>query len=326
MLSLLSFLVSLPIIFIILKQIISSPSSKRQQLPLPPGPKPWPIIGNIHQIDKKLHICMANFAKVYGPLISLRLGNKVLVVGSTPAAAAEILKNHDRLLSSRFLLEAIPWERHTLERVSIVWNPYCSDQWRSFRALCRNQLFSAEAIEAQAIMRKKKMAETLEFLKSKQGKVVNVAEVVFGTIFNTISNLLFSRDLIGLEHQTGGVKSLLWSMMEMGVTPNIAEFYPILAPFDPQGLKRKASKCIEEMFSVWKIYIKERREIHVYDHAPKTDFLDLFLSNGFDDDQINWLVMVCLLYLYLYDFSFISIFIFWLLIFVAGHAECRHRG
>ncbi|EEF51432.1 (S)-N-methylcoclaurine 3'-hydroxylase isozyme 1 [Ricinus communis] len=288
----LTYLLPLPILVVILTQIISFISSRRQHLPLPPGPKPWPILGNILQVDKKLHICIANFAKVYGPLISLRLGNQVLVVASTPSSAAEVLKNHDRLLSARFILKAIPSESHILERVAIVWNPACNDHWKSLRALCRTELFSPKAIESQAILREKKLAEMLEFLITKQGQAVNVAEVVFGTIFNTISHLLFSTDLIGFENQIGGVKSLLWSMMEMATSPNIAEFYPILAPLDPQGLKRKMTKCLKEMFGVWEIYIKERRRTHDHDHAaPKTDFLDIFLSNGFDDDQINWLVM-----------------------------------
>ncbi|XP_050221350.1 (S)-N-methylcoclaurine 3'-hydroxylase isozyme 1-like [Mercurialis annua] len=288
----LPFLLFLPVIvFIVLNKLLSSLSSKhRLNLPLPPGPKPWPILGNIPQIERNLHICMANFAKAHGPLILLRLGKQVVVVGSTPEAATEILKNHDRLLSSRFVVKAIPWEPRVLERVAIVWNPHCNDQWKMFRALCRTELFSAKAIESQAVLREKKLAEMVEFLAMKQGQAVDVAEVVFGTIFNTISNLIFSRDLLDLEHQGGGVKSLLWSMMELATSPNIAEFYPILAPLDPQGLKRKMSKCLEEMFGVWEIYIKQRRQTYEKD-APKTDFLDVFLSNGFDDHQINWLVV-----------------------------------
>ncbi|KDP34507.1 hypothetical protein JCGZ_11057 [Jatropha curcas] len=46
------------------------------------------------------------------------------------------------------------------------------------------------------------------------------------------------------------------------------------------------------MFGIWEIYIKERRERNENAHnASNTDFLDVFLSNGLDDDQINWLFM-----------------------------------
>ncbi|KAF2315674.1 hypothetical protein GH714_040200 [Hevea brasiliensis] len=197
----------LPVIFIIIKHI-SSLSSKRR--PLPPGPRPWPIVGNIFHLEKKLHISMTRLAKVHGPLISLRLGTQLVVVGSSPAAATEILKNHDRLLSARWQIKVLPHKSHVLERISVIWNPTCNDQWRSLRALFRTELFSAKAIESQATLREKKSSEMVKFLTTQQGKVINIGEVVFATIFNTISNLLFSKDMIGLEDQglAGGLKSL----------------------------------------------------------------------------------------------------------------------
>ncbi|EEF48750.1 probable (S)-N-methylcoclaurine 3'-hydroxylase isozyme 2 [Ricinus communis] len=280
----------LPLILIIVMQILSSISSKRR--PLPPGPRQWPILGNILQVGKNPHISMANYAKVHGPLISLRLGTRVVVVASSPTAAAEILKTHDRLLSGRYIPATTPYEDNVLDRIALVWNPSCSDQWKFLRAMCRSELFSAKAIESQATLREKKLTEMLDFLTSKQGQIVNIGEVVFTTAFNTISNLLFSKDLLSFEDQgnAGELKTLISTLMELATCPNIADFYPVLTKLDPQGIKRKMKNCLERMFGVWDIYIKERRERHVKD-ARKTDFLDVFLSNGFDDHQINWLLL-----------------------------------
>ncbi|KAL9338452.1 hypothetical protein Peur_070221 [Populus x canadensis] len=283
------FLLLLPLLFFILK-CISSPSSKNQSLP--PGPKPWPIIGNILHFGKKPHISTANFAKTHGPLISLKLGKQLLIVGSSKRAATEILKSHDRLLSARYVFKAALFEKHVLDRISIVWATQCSDGWKSLRALCRNELFSAKAIESQAVLREKKMGEMVEFIGRREGEVVGIGEVVLAIVFNTIANLLFSVDLIGLEDDgaTTGLKSLMWRMMKLGATPNIADFYPILGGLDPQGLKRKMAVCVNQMFDIWGKYIKERREKHVHD-GPRSDFLDVFLANGFEDLQINWLAL-----------------------------------
>eukprot|EP00257_Ricinus_communis_P013638 XP_015571124.1 probable (S)-N-methylcoclaurine 3'-hydroxylase isozyme 2 [Ricinus communis] len=233
----LSFLLLLPLIFIILNHI-SSPSSERR--PLPPGPRQWPIVGNILQVGKKPHVSLAYFAKLHGPLISLRLGAQIVVVASSPIAAAEILKTHDRLLSARFISAANPYGDHVLDRVALVWNPSC----------------------------------------------------VFTTVFNTISNLIFSKDMLSFGDQgnAGGLKTLITKLMQLATAPNIADFYPVLARLDPQNMRRKMKIGFEKVLNAWQIYIKERRENHVND-APETDFLDVFLSTGFDDDQINWLVL-----------------------------------
>ncbi|XP_048325463.2 (S)-N-methylcoclaurine 3'-hydroxylase isozyme 1-like isoform X2 [Ziziphus jujuba] len=249
-------LLFLLIIFVFLKYAGSLFSDR--ELPLPPGPKPWPIVGNFFLMGKKPHISITQLAKHYGPLISLRLGTQLLVVGSSPVAATEILKTNGRLLSAR------------------------------------NQLFSAKAIELQAILREKKVNEMVEFLRTEEGKVVDIGEVVFTTVFDTLANLFFSRDFIGFRNQgiASELKELIWRMMELGTTPNIADFYPLFSRLDVQGRRKKALGCLNEMFGVWEFLIKERREgSHGHSNIKHGDFLDVFLANGFTDEQINVLFL-----------------------------------
>ncbi|KAH9312631.1 hypothetical protein KI387_027666, partial [Taxus chinensis] len=40
-----------------------------------PGPTPFPIIGNLHQMGKLPQRGLQQFAKKYGPIMSLRLGS-----------------------------------------------------------------------------------------------------------------------------------------------------------------------------------------------------------------------------------------------------------
>ncbi|KAJ8771526.1 hypothetical protein K2173_026703 [Erythroxylum novogranatense] len=266
--------------------ILLSPSRSHN---LPPGPKPWPIIGNILQLRKNPHVSLANLAKVHGPLVSLRLGTQLLVVGSSPLAASEILKTQDRLLSGRKLSKASPYETDVLDRIAILSTSTCTDQWKYLRALCRTELFSAKAIESQAILREKKVAEMVEFLEVREGKVVNIGEAVFATVFNILGNLFFSRDVTRIEDEGlgHGLKCLVWKMMEIAATPYLPDYFPI---WDLQGLKRKALHCFKEISATWGPHIKERREIQVQD-SLKADFLDVFIANGFDDQKINWLFL-----------------------------------
>ncbi|KAA0055170.1 putative (S)-N-methylcoclaurine 3'-hydroxylase isozyme 2 [Cucumis melo var. makuwa] len=281
-----SLLLLLPI-FIILKHI-KSPSSK---LPLPPGPNPWPILGNLLQIGQNAHISITQFANIYGPLISLKLGAQRLIVASSPAAATAVLKTQDRLLSARYIFQMTP-DRALHDQHSLVFSPECGDQWKNLRSLCKVNLFTAKAIESQAILREKKMKELVKFLESKQGSVVEVKDFVFTSVFNTLSNLIFSMDLIDFVGDGfKGIKGPFKKMMDLGLTPNLADFYPLLRRFDLQGLKNKADIYKNEVDSLWGILIKERREIHCQQGSASNDFLDVLIQSGFDDQQINALII-----------------------------------
>ncbi|KAJ4835331.1 hypothetical protein Tsubulata_010003 [Turnera subulata] len=282
----------------IIFQYFRSPLPKSRK-PLPPGPKPWPIVGNILHIGKLPHISMAGFSKVHGPLISLKLGTRTVVVASSPAAATEILRTQDRSLSGRIVAQASRIDNLDFDRMSIIFAPTCTDAWKSFRAMCRTELFSPKAIETQSISRERKVKEMVEYLRSRDGKVVRVGEVVFATVINMLGNVIFSKDLMDWEDKEGprGLKSLISTMVESAATPNIADFYPILAWLDPQGLRKNVAVSYKQACVLWKNIIKERRE-SLASGAPATDhrdFLDVFLSNGLDDQTISWLTMELLI-------------------------------
>ena len=50
---------------------------------LPPGPYPWPIIGNLHQMRVPMHHVLKDLADNYGPIMFLRLGSVPTVVVSS---------------------------------------------------------------------------------------------------------------------------------------------------------------------------------------------------------------------------------------------------
>ncbi|XP_059643413.1 probable (S)-N-methylcoclaurine 3'-hydroxylase isozyme 2 [Cornus florida] len=275
----------LAIIFLILKHFKSYFLSKSSP-PLPPGPTPWPIVGNILQMgEKQPHITLANFAQSYGPLMSLRLGTQIMIIGSSPAAAVEILKTHDRILSARYVPHTVPVKSSEL---SMGWALECNNGWKNLRTICRTELFSGKAIESQACLREKKVRDMVSFLRVKEGKAVKVGEVVFATVFNMLSNVVMSKDFISLEEENvdGSMKGLVRELTKVGSTPNISDFYPILGALDLQGLNKKAKELFRKICAVWEPTIEERR----CDASSQNDFLDTLIDTAFTDDQINHLL------------------------------------
>ncbi|VVB06450.1 unnamed protein product [Arabis nemorensis] len=108
--------------------LLAAVSSRRRSTVLPPGPPGWPIIGNLLQIGKSPHRSFADFSGIYGPVMSLRLGNLTTVVCSSPEAAREVLKTHDQVFSGRTIADPIRAIDH--HDVSMAWQPSTSSRWR----------------------------------------------------------------------------------------------------------------------------------------------------------------------------------------------------
>ncbi|KAF2644245.1 cytochrome P450 [Massarina eburnea CBS 473.64] len=68
----------------------------------PPGPPTLPLIGNLHQMPKSLgHLQFEKWAREYGPIFSLILGTKVVVVLSSDFAVKDLLDKRSAIYSSR---------------------------------------------------------------------------------------------------------------------------------------------------------------------------------------------------------------------------------
>ena len=247
-------------------------------------------------MGRELHSILANLARAHGPLMSLRLGTQTIIVASSPAAAREILKIHDKTLSGRPLSHATPVINPTLNNFSIGFANECNDHWRCLRAICKAELFSAKALKSKKMSREKKVMELVGFLSSKEGEVVNLGEVVYITVTNILSNALFSVDFLDFEGQGVGkeLRKLLTEDAELGITVNLSDLYPILSGLDFQGIRKKSKEILGKLVTIWEDIIKERRKQESV-ISDQSDFLDALIKDSYTNDQINQLIVVSLL-------------------------------
>ncbi|KAI3803982.1 hypothetical protein L1987_32148 [Smallanthus sonchifolius] len=281
------------LLLLIFKQakLVSSKNIKN----LPPGPPKLPIIGNLHQVGDRPHVSFAKLAQKFGPLISLRFGKQHVVVASSPEAAMAILKTQDRLLSSRIVPTA--FQQASLIPHSLIWSE-CNQTWKSLRTLCRAELFSAKALEAHSRIRQEKLGNLLDFLRRKQGQVTDVEDVVFTTLFNTLSSIIFGKDLLDFEDEHGTqdeLKESLRTIIEYGGrVKDVGSFYLMLERFDLHGIRKGTLKEFHKAFAYWEDLIEERRvqvNSSTWSSEQAQSFLDRMLENGFSNNQINQMVM-----------------------------------
>ena len=74
----------------------------RRPADYPPGPPTLPLIGNLHLMPKeKVHLQFQKWAEEYGPVYSLILGTKVMIVLSSDQAIKDLLDKRSGIYSSR---------------------------------------------------------------------------------------------------------------------------------------------------------------------------------------------------------------------------------
>ncbi|CAO2195936.1 unnamed protein product [Urochloa humidicola] len=114
-------------------------------LNLPPGPRPLPVIGNMHCLLGSLpHHAMRRLAQRHGPVMRLRLGHVRAVVLSSPEAAREVLKTQDAIFANRPLY--VTMDIFTYGGQDMSFAPYASRLWKELRRLCATELLGPKPV------------------------------------------------------------------------------------------------------------------------------------------------------------------------------------
>nr|XP_051203480.1 geraniol 8-hydroxylase-like isoform X3 [Lolium perenne] len=246
---------------------------------LPPGPIPLPLIGSLHLMGDQPHRSLARLARIHGPLMSIRLGAVTTVVASSPDAAREILQKHDAVLAGRFVNDAVG--DHA--RDSVAWLPH-GPRWRSLRKTMATELFAPHRLDALQGLRSNKMRELVAHIArlARDGVEVDVGRVAFTTSLNLLSGTIFSKDLASLDDHGGSkeFQALVSEAMKCGGSPNVSDFFPVLARADLQGLRRRLAQLLARLHQVFDAEVDRRLRGRELGETRKEheDFLDVLLD------------------------------------------------
>ncbi|KAG6481358.1 trimethyltridecatetraene synthase-like [Zingiber officinale] len=211
----------------------------RSALNLPPGPRPWPIIGNLNLIGHLPHRSLHALSQKYGPLMYLRFGSSPVVVGSSVAMAKFFLKTHDLFFVSRPKTAAGKYT--TYDYSDITWSPY-GPYWRQARKICLLELFSAKRLDSY------------EYIRVEEVRALNRA------LFATAS----SASLVTLKDYLSTVSLNVITRMVLGkkyLDPAVAAETKIVSP-------EEFKEMIDELFLLNGV-------MNIGDSIPWLDFLDL---------------------------------------------------
>ncbi|XP_068649616.1 flavonoid 3'-monooxygenase CYP75B137-like [Aristolochia californica] len=213
----------------------------KSRLPLPPGPRGVPFLGCIPYLEPDIHSWFARLAREYGPIISLRLGQKLFVVVSSPSLAKELLKDQDATFANR---DAPPGSMALLSGVhGMGWAPYGA-RWRMLRRVCMGEMLNSSKLDISYDVRRSAVREMVAEVHGGTGAPINVGNVMFVVMYKVITGLLWGGSVAEEEKRKVGDEFQLVVEYLTGVfcKPDVSDFFPILAPFDLGGVFRQTKK------------------------------------------------------------------------------------
>nr|UTU07509.1 cytochrome P450 71BQ17 [Ailanthus altissimus] len=228
-------------------------NSKGQGKP-PPGPRPLPILGNLHQLADGLpHHAVTKLCRKYGPVLKLKLGQLDVVVISSPEVAKEVLKTNEINFAQRPEVYAV--EIMSYDHSSIVFSPY-GDYWREMRKISVLELLSNRRVLSFRSIREDEVWNLVEFLSSSDERTINLSEKIFSMTNDIISRAAFGRKCNDQHNFT----VLLEEIMKIGAGFAIADLYPSLTFLRPlTGVKPALMRIQNKMDKILEDIVTEHR-------------------------------------------------------------------
>ena len=248
----------------------------KQQRPLPPGPRGWPVLGNLPQLGAKPHHTLRDLARVHGPLFRLRFGSAEVVVAASAPVAARFLRAHDANFSSRPPNSGAEHVAYNYQ--DLVFAPYGS-RWRALRKLCALHLFSARALDDLRAVREGEVALMVGDLARRRGgggQGVALGQVANVCATNTLARATVGRRVFAADGGEGAsreFKDMVVELMQLAGVFNVGDFVPALAWLDPQGVVARMKRLHRRYDDMMDRIIRERQAA-----AEGKDLLSVLLA------------------------------------------------
>ncbi|CAN1828047.1 Trimethyltridecatetraene synthase [Linum perenne] len=189
----------------------------------PPGPKPWPIIGNLNLIGSLPHRSLHSLSQKYGPIMQLRFGSHLVVVGSSVEMAKSILKTHDLAFAGRPEIAAGKYTTYNYS--DITWSQY-GPYWRR--------------LESYEYIRKEELKWVMNNLFGSCGNPINLKDFLSDLSLNVISRMVLGKKYTVSSDAAAIVtpeefKEMLDELFLLNGVLDIGDSIPWLAGLDLQG-------------------------------------------------------------------------------------------
>ncbi|KAM3380019.1 hypothetical protein P3S68_005592 [Capsicum galapagoense] len=218
--------------------LLSKFLSKRK-LNLPPGPKPWPIIGNLHLIGNLPHRSIHELSLKYGPIMQLYFGSFPVVVGSSVEMAKVFLKSMDINFVERPKMAAGKYTAYNYS--DITWSHLTGAR----HVGCVLWSCSPKRLDWFEYIRAEELHSLLHDLNKLSGKPILLKDYLTTLSLNIISRMVLGKKYANESHNS--IKDMLTEMVWLNGVLNSGDAIPGIDFMDLQGYVKRM-KVVSKKF------------------------------------------------------------------------------
>uniref|UniRef100_A0A7N0UE32 Uncharacterized protein n=1 Tax=Kalanchoe fedtschenkoi TaxID=63787 RepID=A0A7N0UE32_KALFE len=241
--------------------------NSRRQASFPPGPRPWPVIGNLHLIDRLLHQSLHKLSETYGPLMQLKFGSCNVIVISSPQLAKEVLKTQDSVFSGRPRLAVGKYLQYNFSDILWGYGPH----WRQGRRIFTSHLLNSKRLESYKYIRVEVRRDFLTQLYGLRGNEVRIMDHISRINLSIISRIVLGKNYFSdsklLDKESSGETSMSRGEMQemldetfrLGGVFVIGDWIPWLGKLDLDGHVKKMKNLHQKYDKLFNLILKEHK-------------------------------------------------------------------
>ncbi|GER46296.1 cytochrome P450 [Striga asiatica] len=258
----------------------------RLRFRLPPGPRPWPVVGNLYHIKPVRFRCFAEWAQSYGPIISVWIGSTLNVVVSSSELARQVLKEKDQQLADRHRTRSAA--KFSKDGQDLIWADY-GPHYVKVRKVCTLELFSPRRLEALRPIREDEVTAMVESIYNdcvtlnpdNSGKSLVLRKYLGAVAFNNITRLAFGKRFVSsqgiIDKQGLEFKAIVANGLKLGASLAMAEHIPWLRwmfPLDEDAFAKHGERRDRLSRDIMEEHVAARQQ----SGGAKNHFFDALLT------------------------------------------------
>lgn len=261
--------------------------------PLPPGPMGLPIVGYVPFLGDgtDMHRRVTKLAEKYGPIYKLDFGSKIFIVVDSSEILKEMTMDHGTIFENHASTVAV--ETVTYNFNDIIWAPY-GPQWRDMRKLVTQDMLTNSSLQASYTLRKELVRKAINDIYTERiGEPIQFREMAFTILINVVMNMICGGNIPAKKREeiASSMASILTSIAKVALKPNISDYFPALAKFDVQGVRKQASSLSERLDKIVASFIEDRINNPCKTSElgeGRTDFLQILVNLMQQPDNKTW--------------------------------------